>query len=256
MVDLFFIFILGHNSVSQREIQRCFNMIDFFWKMEKSDEPDAMRCIALSLALIYYFRLPTREDNQQRKDDKTPSREELGELLSRTIPDFVVTVESELESFVSKDNFVIPDGVAVNQAVSLIKAVLMFDIFKLLFRFVNIFFQSSSVLLLEHLYASSVPRVQLMFISRMSLTFMLYLGQSKTLSFQIVLQNLRGSQLSTTDFCKRLPAIDPFFCLGSKYSRSEDIAYVFDRAIKREQQYQQNRLDTRCVKSRLLFPDH
>ncbi len=72
-------------------------------------------------------------------------------------------------------------------------------------------------------------------------------GQSKTLSFQIVLQNLQGAQLSTKPFCKRLPAIDPFFCLGSKYSRSEDIAYIFERAIKREQQYEQNRMKTRCV---------
>ena len=72
-------------------------------------------------------------------------------------------------------------------------------------------------------------------------------GQSKTLSFQIVLQNLQGSQLSVKPFCKRLPAIDPFFCLGSKYSRSEDIDYIFKRAIKREQHYEQNRMNTRCV---------
>ncbi len=48
-------------------------------------------------------------------------------------------------------------------------------------------------------------------------------------------------------FCKRLPALDPFFCLGSKYSRSEDIAYIFERALKREQHYEQNRMNTRCV---------
>jgi hypothetical protein len=72
-------------------------------------------------------------------------------------------------------------------------------------------------------------------------------GQSKTLSFQIVLQNLQGSHLSPKPFCKRLPAIDPFFFLGSKYSRSEDIAYIFERAIKREQHYEQNRMNTRCV---------
>ncbi len=78
-------------------------------------------------------------------------------------------------------------------------------------------------------------------------------GQSKTLSFQIVLQNLQGSQLSSKKFCKRLPAIDPFFCLGSKYSRSEDIAYIFERAIKREQQYEQNRMNTRCVCFSFLF---
>ncbi|CAF1222260.1 unnamed protein product [Adineta steineri] len=206
---------LGRNSVSQREIQRCFNLIDFFWKM-KYDEDDGMpnpiRCIALSIALIYYFRLPTKEDNLQRKDSTTPSREELGELLLRTIPDFVDVIQNELEKFVNTDNFVVPHGVAVNQAIR------------------------------EHIFSIVVSIV-----TRTPLCIIGAPGQSKTLSFQIVLQNLQGSQLSTKSFCKRLPAIDPFFCLGSKYSRSEDIAYIFDRAIKREQQYQQNRIDTRCV---------
>ena len=72
-------------------------------------------------------------------------------------------------------------------------------------------------------------------------------GQSKTLSFQIVLQNLQGPQLSTKPFCKRLLALDPFFCLGSEYTRSEDIEYVFKQAIKREQNYEQNRIPTQCV---------
>ncbi|CAF1183724.1 unnamed protein product, partial [Didymodactylos carnosus] len=72
-------------------------------------------------------------------------------------------------------------------------------------------------------------------------------GQSKTLSFQIVLQNLQGSQLSPKPFCTTLPAIDAFFCLGSKYSHSGYIAAVFERAIKREQHYSQNQINTRCV---------
>ncbi len=72
-------------------------------------------------------------------------------------------------------------------------------------------------------------------------------GQSKTLSFQIVLQNLQGAHLSSKPFCKLLPAIDPFFCLGSKYTSSDDVAAVFDRAIKRERQYQQNGMNTQCV---------
>lgn len=76
-----------------------------------------MKCIALSLALIYYFRLPTEEDNLQRKDNRTPSREKLGALLSQTVPDFVETIQEELLKFVNSDNFVIPQGVAINQAV-------------------------------------------------------------------------------------------------------------------------------------------
>ncbi|CAM4768543.1 unnamed protein product [Rotaria magnacalcarata] len=209
---------LGKNTVSQREIQRCFNLIDFFWKMRYDDEtnasyqPNPIRCITLSIALTYYFRLPTEEDNRQRNDHHTPTREELGNLLSDIIPDFLEIIQFELEKFVNADNFVIPHGVAINQAVR------------------------------EHLFAIVVSVV-----TRTPLCIIGAPGQSKTLSFQIALQNLQGPQLSTKQFCKRLPSVDPFFCLGSKYSRSEDIAYVFDRAIQREQQYKQYRMNTRCV---------
>ncbi|CAF0837493.1 unnamed protein product [Didymodactylos carnosus] len=72
-------------------------------------------------------------------------------------------------------------------------------------------------------------------------------GRSKTLSFQIVVQNLQGLQLSPRKFCRRLPAVDPFFCMGSKYSSAEDISTIFERAIRREEQYQQNHMSTRCV---------
>jgi hypothetical protein len=91
---------------------------------DDDDEPNPIRCIALSLALIYYFRLPTKEDNSQRNDQNTPSREEFGELLSRSIPDFVEIIQNELEKFVNTENFVIPHGVAVNQAVSPLSSIL------------------------------------------------------------------------------------------------------------------------------------
>ena len=79
--------------------------------------PDHQRCIALALALIYYFRLPTEEDNVQRNDHQTPTREELAHVLSRSIPDFVDIIQNQLVSFVNAENFVIPQGVAINQAV-------------------------------------------------------------------------------------------------------------------------------------------
>ncbi len=120
---------LGKNSVSQREIQRCFNLIEFFWDMRYDDEienvhqsydSNPIRCIALSLALIYYFRLPTTEDNLQRNDSKTPSREQLATILSQTIPNFEQFIQKELVRFVNTDNFVIPQGVAINQAVCIV----------------------------------------------------------------------------------------------------------------------------------------
>lgn len=119
-------FSLGRNSVSQREIQQCFNLIDFFWNMRYDGELDnesyqdqrkLLRCITISLALIYYFRLPTEEDNKQRNDDKTPSREELDQILSKELSNFSTMITEELNRFVNTNNFVIPEGVAINQAV-------------------------------------------------------------------------------------------------------------------------------------------
>ena len=116
--------------MSQREIQRCFNLIEFFWEMRYDDEigpdqqtyePDSMRCIALAIALTYYFRLPTQEDNSQRNDKKSPSRERLATLLCQIIPEFDQKIQEELERFVNTDNFVIPQGVAINQAVCRVK---------------------------------------------------------------------------------------------------------------------------------------
>ena len=85
--------------------------------MEKSEKPDTLRCIALSLASTYYFRLPTAEDNKQRNDQNTPTREDFNILLSQTIPDFGDLIQTELDRFVNSEHFVIPPGVAINQAV-------------------------------------------------------------------------------------------------------------------------------------------
>ena len=120
-ISLLILSFLGKNSVSQREIQRCFNLIEFFWKMRFDDgtnERDVKRCIVLALALTYYFRLPTKEDNDQRNDQRTPSREKLAGILSQKVPDFVDIIERELTNFVNPNNFLIPQGVAINQAVS------------------------------------------------------------------------------------------------------------------------------------------
>lgn len=81
-------------------------------------DPNPIRCIALSIALIYYFRLPTREDNVQRNDHRTPSREDFAELIHVEIQEFDQVIQNELERFVTTKNFVIPPGVAINQAVS------------------------------------------------------------------------------------------------------------------------------------------
>ena len=124
---------------------------------QNDDPPNPVRCMSLSLALTYYFRLPTKEDNAQRKDQTTPSREELGELISRSIPNFVDIIQDELERFVNAENFVIPQGVAINQAVGSFFLEFSLDLFFV--RFVNISLRLSSVLSLERLCVSSAHLV-------------------------------------------------------------------------------------------------
>ncbi|CAF1287859.1 unnamed protein product [Rotaria sp. Silwood1] len=72
-----------------------------------------IRCIALT----YYFRLPTKEDSLQCNDKKSSSREQLAKLLGQAIPNFDYIVQNELERFANTDNIVIPQGIAMNQAV-------------------------------------------------------------------------------------------------------------------------------------------
>ncbi|CAF0900000.1 unnamed protein product, partial [Didymodactylos carnosus] len=205
---------LGVNSVSQREIERCFQIISFFWttKYTTDDEQNSVRCITLAIAMVYYFRLPTQDDRQKQNFNDEATREEFSKALSRTIPDFGEIVQKELEKFVTTENVLLPPGVALNQAIK------------------------------EHIFAIVVSVC-----TRTPLCIIGPPGQSKTLSFQIILQNLQGSLLSPKPFYRNLPSIDPFFCLGSKYSRPEEIGAVFERAIRREQRYEQNRINTRCV---------
>ncbi|CAF1429810.1 unnamed protein product [Didymodactylos carnosus] len=170
-----------------------------------------IRSIILSVALVYYLRLPTEEDRQQQNLAE-PTREEFSRDMSRILPNSGSAVQSEMMAYITTENFLFPPGVALNQAV-----------------IVHVFVIVVSVATKIPLCTIGAP------------------GQSKTLSFQIVLQNLQGSQLSLKQFCQKLPAGDAFFYLGSKYSRPEDIVAVFERAIKRERHYEQNQINTRCV---------
>ncbi|CAF1528428.1 unnamed protein product [Rotaria sp. Silwood1] len=69
--------------------------------LAKTYFPNPVRCIALSIALTYYFRLPTKEDNLQRNDKKLPSREQFAKLLGLAIQNFDYIVQNELERFVN-----------------------------------------------------------------------------------------------------------------------------------------------------------
>ncbi|CAF1475945.1 unnamed protein product, partial [Didymodactylos carnosus] len=60
---------------------------------------------------VYYLRLPTKEDRQQQGDSSGPTREDFDINISRIIPDFGQSVQNELETFVTTENFLFPPGV-------------------------------------------------------------------------------------------------------------------------------------------------
>ncbi|CAF5066777.1 unnamed protein product, partial [Rotaria sp. Silwood1] len=64
---------------------------------DKIDEETQQQREKITFSLIYCFRLSTKEDNAQRNDHYTSSRENLGEFLSENIPDFVKIIQNELE---------------------------------------------------------------------------------------------------------------------------------------------------------------
>ncbi|CAF0976130.1 unnamed protein product [Rotaria sp. Silwood1] len=85
------------NSVSQGEIQRCFNLINYFWMIKYdrnyNEQDTAIRYISLSLALIYYFRLSINDVNAHNSNYNIITCEKFGEILSDIISNFVKIIQ-------------------------------------------------------------------------------------------------------------------------------------------------------------------
>ncbi|CAF3586023.1 unnamed protein product [Rotaria sp. Silwood1] len=89
--------IARRNSVSQGEIQRCFNLINYFWMIKYdrnyNEQDTAIRYISLSLALIYYFRLSINDVNAHNSNYNIITCEKFGEILSDIISNLVKIVQ-------------------------------------------------------------------------------------------------------------------------------------------------------------------
>ena len=54
---------MGESSASQRDVQRCLTIFEFFWKLphvgEEGESPNErlVRCMVLAVAIVYYFRI-------------------------------------------------------------------------------------------------------------------------------------------------------------------------------------------------------
>jgi len=184
------------NAVSQRDIQRVFKVLSFYCKITG----DIREAMCMAIASVYYFRLPLVAERLKNGEDG-PSRPAFSAQLTETLKtsyDGVVT--SVLGRVISNENFVIPAGVALNQAL-----------------------QENMLCVLVSVCTTAPGSI----IGNP--------GTSKTLSIQLVAQNMKG-EMSQTKFCRDLPRVDPFFCQCSVDSEPHDISSVLDRAIERQKQ--------------------
>ncbi|XP_065192858.1 uncharacterized protein LOC135823909 [Sycon ciliatum] len=203
---------------SQRDVQRVFRLIPFFWKVEvfKITQdgyqssvqalPDKVlqRCILLSVAVVFYLRLPVepcaryngacRADLDAYISDNVKNKE-LGKAPLATV------LEQCIREFVNEDNFKIPSGVALTDALK-----------------ENIFC----------IVACIQTKIPLGIIGEP--------GCSKTLSFHIVRDNLTGDHASQL-FCRQFTSVDPFFCQCSPETTTGQIETVFENALTRQGLY-------------------
>jgi hypothetical protein len=189
---------LGISSVSQRDVQRAFILLRYFKKLFHSEpDPRALftKSVFLSIALVYYLRLPVTKQGQ------SPTRRDFADQSIFADMDFEAIVVSSIDSFITPENFEVPEGIALNQALK-----------------ENIFATVACV-------ASGVP-----------IGIFGAPGSSKTLSFQIIRDNLKGKS-SPRRFCQQFPALDCFFYQCSEFSTAAEITGVFERAITRQKQF-------------------
>ena len=208
---------LHQSSVSQRDIQRIFKLVPFFQRilpkevdgMERRPSQILVDCIFLAVAVVYYFRLP-RVPNTSGGVCRL--------LFERSLRQerFSEVVQECVNNFVTRENFHIPAGVALTNALK-----------------ENIFATIACI-------HTSIP-----------VALIGAPGSSKTLSYQIVQDNLRGKQ-SKSCVCQNLYAVDSFFYQCSEHSSSKEIKSVLDNAAKHQRAYTQCYTEdqanpTRCV---------
>jgi len=213
----FFTACFGRSAVSNRDIQRTFRALKFFWLHLRGADDEQQRfegAVRLAVAVVYYLRLPDSEavanGNRRlfegRMDAVMPPYSTEGPGSA-----FRVFVQGELEKFVSHANFEIPPGIALNQALK------------------------------ENTFA-----LVICFCTKIPLGIVGAPGSSKTLSFHVMRGNLRGDH-SPRDFCKQFPILDPFIYQCSEFTTSAEVESILRRALDREQQYERAGSRSRCM---------
>ncbi|XP_065192854.1 uncharacterized protein LOC135823905 [Sycon ciliatum] len=205
--------------VSQRDVQRVFKLIPHFWSIETNLlEPDDIsdanqvlqKCILLSISLVFLVRLPLEPTRKYRRASRAKFDVYVSNHVQRKFKAIKLSLqamlEDEINRVVTKENFLIPYGVALTPALK-----------------ENIFCMIACI----------QEKIPMGIIGEP--------GSSKTLSYQIVRQNLSGEHGSVTKFCQQFGAIDPFFYQCSPESSTDQIQKLFNSAIDRKDYYRKHR---------------
>eukprot|EP00117_Sycon_ciliatum_P024003 scpid1179/ scgid2565/ Putative uncharacterized transmembrane protein DDB_G0290641 len=229
---------IGVNSVSQRDIQRLFLLVPFFWLVNKNvvllaeragrfmaSDPgtDLQKCVFLSIAVVYYFRLvvanksarASREDFAHYIHLSDPAAFHQGDhkrcphcgpnsINNDDLSAFQKIVNYAVDEIVTRGHFRFDQKVALTDALK------------------------ENILCTVACVQTGIP-----------LGIIGQPGTSKTLSWMIVKENLRGIN-SPKLFCKQFSAIDPFPYQGSAQSKTEEISRCFENAAARQVFYDES----------------
>lgn len=190
---------------------------------------------------MYYFRLEDVEVVQPRKASRQGLSSHLAQEMEMPDPHhFTEFVETYVSQFVSDSNFLIPLGIARNKALRENIFVMVCCVEnRIPLGIIGEVRQNNTILhcvkWISCVNGHSILSLRL-----------LQPGTSKTLSFHIVLANLRGPD-SPKPFCRKFVALDPFFLLCSPTTTSNEVTLTFNRAIERNDRYEQSNTQRRVV---------
>ena len=201
----------SHSCVSQRDIQRVFTLHEWLMKGYEKGKPYGDRTDYHRRALLVALGIVY----YMRLNTKF--REAFRDLMDKKsrLPNegkFSNAFSDELEWYI--DQVDLPQGIAKTQALK------------------------------ENIFATIICTV-----TRIPLIIVGAPGSSKTLSFNITVQNLKGQESKTSLFrcTDRYPSLDPHYYQCSRRTTSNEIQTVFSRAINRQKSHVKISLPINCV---------
>ena len=201
------------SCVSQRDIQRVFTFYNWFLQLYSKFSPHGCyqekqneyqrRAVLVSLAIVYYLRQPVLYRKKYEKMIESTNFSE-GISFSQAFNDDLDWMMGQIKGSIDKNaDHSLPPGIAMTSALR-----------------ENIFAMIACICTKTPLIIVGEP------------------GSSKTLSFHIVAENLRGHESVSSTFkydTNIFPSIDPYFHQCSRHTTSNDIKTVFERAKVRQE---------------------